>query len=145
MPAFLTDLDVRLLTNDTSLDKRGTRKLLSDLIYRSDILGRTIVVPEGFVTDFASVPRVPVAFLLTGDSAHAAAVVHDFLYSTKIVDRKTADEVFYEACRLEEPVWRSWIMWLGVRLGGSTPYNQPNQPQPPEVTEVVPKLESEAP
>src|SRR5258708_6192683 len=58
-----------------------TWKLKEDLYYTSDILG-VIYVPAGFVTDFASVPRLPFAYLLAGDTAHQAAVVHDYLYQT---------------------------------------------------------------
>ena len=44
------------------------------------MLKDTITVPTGFFTDFASVPRMPFVFLLFGDVAHEAAVIHDYLY-----------------------------------------------------------------
>jgi hypothetical protein len=76
-------------------------------------------VPAGFVTDFASVPRVPVAFWLFGDTAHAAAVVHDWLYSTEIFPKDTADSVFYEAMRASGiGFWRARFMYWGVAYGG---------------------------
>jgi hypothetical protein len=90
------------------------------LTFESATAGQTFTVPAGFVTDFASVPRLPLAYLLTGDTAHAPAVVHDWLYVTRKVDRKTADAVFLEA--MEEtgvPWWRRRLMWIAVRaLGG---------------------------
>lgn len=140
MSHFLTDLDIRRRTRDTSTDQRGTWQLLAPLVYHSDLIG-LVEVPAGFVTDLASVPRIPVAFLLAGDSGQEAAVVHDFLYSAKAVDRKTADAVFYEACCLGEPKWRAYMMWLGVRIGGSGPYHrEPNQQQPADVLQQVPAL-----
>jgi hypothetical protein len=93
--------------------------ILQPMIYESDVAQRVFIVPEGFVTDFASVPRIPLAFLLTGDSAHEAAVIHDFIYSRGIVSRSQADAVFREAAQVTgESGWRSWLMWAGVRLGG---------------------------
>lgn len=94
--------------------------LAAPLIYQSDIARQTITVPAGFRTDLASVPRVPVAFLLAGDCAREAAVVHDYLYSTHLVDRATADAVLREAAAVTGvPAWRRWLMWAGVRLGGA--------------------------
>jgi hypothetical protein len=54
-------------------------------------------VPAGFETDFASVPKTPVAFLLTADSAHEASAVHDWLYSEHAVLRDVADAVLRES------------------------------------------------
>ena len=42
---------------------------------------RLITLPRGFVTDYDSVPRLPLAYWLLGGKRHKAAVVHDFLYS----------------------------------------------------------------
>jgi hypothetical protein len=98
--------------------------ILQPLIFESDLAQKVFIVPEGFVTDFASVPRLPLAFLLTGDSAHEAAVVHDFLYQRQEIPRQMADAVFEEAAKVSgEPGWKSWLMWAGVRLGGWVAWN----------------------
>lgn len=151
MSEFVTDLDVRKLLHDGSEDKRGTWKLLAPLVFKSKILGKTITVPDGFVTDFASVPRLPVAYLLTGDYGHEAAVVHDWLYSAQAVDgehvtRKQADAVFREALTNGgEPDWRTWLMWMGVRIGGGGPYESAGQPQPERVAAKITASNLEAP
>lgn len=133
MSQFRTPLDVRRM-RDGSADGRGTWQLLSDLVYQSDLLDRVITVPAGFVTDFASVPRIPVAYLLAGDEAHEEAVVHDWLYTTHLCDRATADGVFREAMGATgQAAWRSWLMWLGVRVGGASHWTEPGQPQHPAV------------
>jgi hypothetical protein len=52
-----------------------------------------IEVPAGFVTDFASIPRLFWSiFRPDGDYAHAA-VIHDYLYWTRSRPRDVADEI----------------------------------------------------
>lgn len=117
-PTFLTPL---------RFEQTGPRRwvVLEDLVYRSAILG-TIKVPKGFVTDFASVPRLPFAYWLTGGRGNAAAVIHDYLYRCQRsggvkVSRSTADAVYYEALGAgthAEPGWAATLMWAGVRTFG---------------------------
>lgn len=146
MSRFITDLDVRKLTADSSTDRRGTWKLLQPLVYRSDRLGYTLTVPAGFVTDFASVPRLPVAYLLTANRGHEAAVLHDWLYTTHAVERAEADALFSEALEAGgEPAWRRGLMWLGVRLGGWTAWDAAPQRQPEMVEAVIDALHPEGP
>jgi hypothetical protein len=131
--AFLTQLGLNRLPVDGSADRRGSWQLQRRLTYRSAIAGRTFAVPRGFVTDLASVPRVPVAFLFAGDCAHAAAVVHDWLYTVHPdgMTRADCDAVFREAAAVcGEPAWRCWLMWLGVRAGGAGPWDAAGQVQP---------------
>lgn len=97
--------------------------LTSELAFSSAVLDRLIIVPIGFVTDFASVPRLPFAYLLFGGVADEAAVVHDFLYSTGACSRKQADDVFAEASKVcGVSGWRRGPMWLGVRMFGGRRY-----------------------
>lgn len=90
-------------------------KLLEPLRYSSDLLNRTVEVPAGYVTDFASVPRAPIAYFLAGNTGHRAAVVHDYLITSKEVERKIADNVFKEALSATGvDSWRSQVMYLAV-------------------------------
>lgn len=113
MAIFKTALKIKKLTETTWA-------LLAPLTYASDLVEDAIVVPKGFQTDFASVPRVPIAFWLTGDTAHEAAVVHDWCYQRHLTKtRKEADDIFYEAMSaMEIPAWRRQIMYRAVRLAG---------------------------
>lgn len=124
---FLTRLRVEEL-EDASADGRGTWQLLTTLAYKSDVADTVFIVPTGFITDFASVPRIPIAYMLTGGTAHAAAVVHDFLYTTHEVTRAMADAVFREAIIASGGArWRAWMMWAGVRVGGGSSWDAPGQ------------------
>lgn len=100
-------------------------RLLEDFAYDSAVAGARIIVPAGFVTDFASVPRVPVAYWLAGDTAHAAAVIHDYLYTTGLLSKAVADSIFYEAMVASGiSRWRAYPMYLGVRFGGGIAWAQ---------------------
>lgn len=99
---------------------RAVWRLERRLVFVSRVYGR-INVPPGFETDFASVPRLPFAYWLTGDTAHKSAVVHDFLcrhdFKDCYITWKTAAEVFREAMKVEGvPLWRRTLMYWGVCL-----------------------------
>ena len=99
----------------------------SPLIYLSDIVGK-IMVPEEFYTDFASVPRVPIAYMLFGDRAHREAVLHDYLYRMDSKPQATymeANGVFYEAMVVRKKSFAvRHSMYWGVVLGGWTSYHK---------------------
>jgi len=117
---FMSELEARKVKEANSTG-RARWRLLSMLIYRSEVLDRTIVVPAMFETDFASVPRIPMAYWLAGDTAQAAAVVHDYLcvydYTQGRITWKKAARVFLEAMAFEQvPLWRRWVMYSAVLL-----------------------------
>lgn len=116
-------------TLKTDQTDRRTYKLLDDLVLADDDQ-RTIIVPAGFVTDFASIKVLHNAFLfvlfaLVSGYGNYAATVHDFLYSYGKVTRKEADAVLYRALRAEGVArWRAWLFWAGVRIGGAKQYTK---------------------
>ena len=112
--AFLSELVCKELE-----EKEGTWVLVEPLVYRSELLDETIEVPTGFLTDFASTPRLPFIYSWYGDRAHRESVLHDFFYFTAYVSRAKADKVFLEAmkARGKSLFVRQGMFW-GVRLGG---------------------------
>jgi hypothetical protein len=99
------------------------RILLAPLVFDSFLLNLRVTVPEGFVTDFASVPRAPLTYWLFGGIGDEAAVIHDFLYEKGLVKRELADQVYGEAltaCGV--PSWRRVAMVAAVRVFGAGRY-----------------------
>jgi len=103
---------------------RKTWRLLAPFSYLDPDHG-LIKVPRTFETDFASVPRWPLTFALLGQYGHAAAVLHDWLYSSGQLSRGAADQVFFNALRSSGIArWRAYLMWAGVRIGGASRYTE---------------------
>ncbi len=75
------------------------------------------VIPKGFITDFASVPRLFWAFIPPMGKHNYAALLHDYLCYYKPVTRKEADRIFYEML-IEHGVskFRSKVMYYAVRF-----------------------------
>lgn len=132
MALFLNTIKVEL-TGTISAADRELWRVLEDFAYVSDLVG-VIIVPKDFMTDFASVPRLPFVFLLTGNTAHRAALIHDYLYTSNQFSRKLSDEIFKEAIvAAGEPEWRANMMYAGVRIGGKSSWESAG----PRQTEAV--------
>lgn len=83
-----------------------------------------IYVPVGFVTDFASVPRVFWPIISPIDEHGKASVVHDYLYEIRMFSKYECDKIFLEAmevlkiskvkryimfCMVVAFGWKRWI------------------------------------
>lgn len=132
MGKFITELEVKQV-------REGLWELTEPLIYESSKLG-LIVVDAGTRTDFASVPRLPVAYLLAGGRANASATLHDSLYAQhntgrcRGVSRLEADNLIFEATldslpdegySIKSLVMRRFVyllaaaQWISVRVFGA--------------------------
>ena len=83
-------------------------------------------VPKGFITDFASIPRLFWTLIGPPTGRYGkSAVIHDFLYDTQPVTRKKADLIFYEAMQvLKVPFYKRWLMYHAVRTFAWMPWNR---------------------
>jgi hypothetical protein len=61
--------------------------------------GKVISVPNGFVTDFASVPAALRPFFPKLGKYLQAAIVHDYLYWNQSCSKGQADRIFYYAMK----------------------------------------------
>lgn len=90
--------------------------------------GQVITVPQGFVTDFASVPRVFWRIVPPWGEYSPAAVVHDWLYTIAQGTRKAADLLFLELMeRLGVPAVIRTAMYWAVRVGGGLAWGHPRK------------------
>lgn len=93
----------------------GMWQLVEPLVYQGN--SQQFVVPKGFETDFASVPKLFTWLVPPYGLYTKAAVLHDFLLHDKPVSDSDADGIFRRAMReLGVSFLRRWIMWAAVRL-----------------------------
>ena len=94
-----------------------------DFLYFSESLNRKISVAQHFITDLASVPRLPFVYWICAGVCARGATIHDWIYrdgaDVHLVTRKQADKVFKEVMLLLGYWrWRAWLMYFGLRLFG---------------------------
>ena len=104
-------------------------QLVQDIEYEVEPYGK-VIVPAGYITDFASTPRLLWSVIPPIGRYNRATVVHDFLYENRVMgysqlDDKTAraiaDKAFLVIANRTNPKGKvlHYIMYLGVRLFGS--------------------------
>lgn len=82
-------------------------------------------VPVGFVTDFASIPRVFWSSLRPDGLYAYAAIIHDYLYWEQTLSREQSDAAF-KACMEDFKISAAtvWAVHIGVRLGGKAAWKE---------------------
>jgi hypothetical protein len=130
---------------DSYLDTRevadGVWELLQDFTVFIHTEDQTfeVIIGKGFVTDYASVPRIPFAYMLYGGIGNYAAVLHDALYSNSSLvkvcdfdtqmrfhpDREFCDEAFLAGLEARGiSSWKVKPMYWAVRWQGEKYYQR---------------------
>jgi hypothetical protein len=102
----------------------GRRFVLTEpMTYRPGGAGSDVVIPAGFVTDFASTPQSVWSLYPLIGRYMLAAVVHDYLYWVKPCSREQADVIFRQAMQDSGVAAGDlWIIYNAVRIGGVGPW-----------------------
>jgi len=120
---FLTELKISVCP-----DNESVYQLDADLVYDSELLKQIVIVPKGFYTDLASVPRMPIAYWFYGGRSHRESVIHDYLYrvdSDPIVTCMVANNVFLEAMKARgKSLGVAYPMYWGVCALGWTQFHK---------------------
>jgi hypothetical protein len=87
-----------------------------------------IVIPSGFITDFASTPRILYPIFPPIGKYNKATLVHDFLYSKKSnrynLTRKQSDKFFLQSMEVLGIGKKRYLMYYAVRLFGKSNYKK---------------------
>jgi hypothetical protein len=130
MPRFIGELKLRALRPDEDRQRSSDAQLwelMEPFAFECES-GLRIDVPPGFVSDFASVPRLARWYIDDDDPCILrGAVIHDFIYCRQghvdggICSRAFADYVLREAmlCSGARPAM-AWVVEKAVRLGGAS-------------------------
>lgn len=107
-----------------NINQKHSYELASPLVWQ-DYLG-VVVVPDGFVYNGASVPRIFSSLIPRfGGRYDRAICLHDYLYSAGFLARKDSDKLFYEALRSDKVRWvQSRILYYAVRIFGAKYYKK---------------------
>jgi len=101
----------------------GRRKTFEEIEF--EYSGCRFTIPEGFECDGSSIPRFfwrVVGSPTTGPNL-LAGIMHDFLYSERMFNRKLCDQIFYDALvELGKPKFLAWAMYMAVRWCGDSHY-----------------------
>ena len=84
-----------------------------------------ISVPIGFITDFASIPRIFWSVFPPYGKYGKAAVIHDYIYRNGLYKRKKCDGIFLEGMVvLGVAVWKRKVIYWAVRIFGGSLYRK---------------------
>lgn len=84
-----------------------------------------IVIPPGFRTDLASIPRLLQAIVPVNDKHREAAILHDFLFVVQDRPRDQVDALFLRAMAASGVrTIQRLAMYLAVRIGGWLPWQR---------------------
>lgn len=106
-------------------NRRGLQlwQLTEDFYFISAVYRIRITVPKGFVTDLASIPKIPFVYEYLGGIIQMPAVIHDYLYSTQEVTRSIADLILLEAMQVTGvSKSQQGLIYNGVRVGAASAY-----------------------
>ncbi len=125
----ITALGIILIPDENRENRRvaalaATFGFVANLSRRRKI---AVAVPQGYVTDFASIPGFAQWMISPFGKHSEAAVVHDWLYTLgdkkDRKGRRLADLTFKRALKIVGVGWfRRNIMYLAVRIGGGSGY-----------------------
>lgn len=121
--SYLLNSEGRIVTNRNGMPLyQLNRDLCFDYTVNSTAF--RITVPEGFITDLASIPRLPFIYLILNGIADMPGVLHDYLYSCGKYDRVECDRIFLDAMlSIGVSKWKAYTIYTGVRLFGARHYN----------------------
>lgn len=99
-------------------EETGLWMLVRPLRY-STRAGDEIVIPAGFRTDLASIPRAFHWLIPVNGRHRAAAILHDYLFVVQTLTRAETDALFLEAMTDSGVSWaQRSAMYAAVRAGG---------------------------
>lgn len=85
------------------------------------------IIKQGFITDFASVPRFLWWFIPPHGYSLNPSIVHDYTCRLGLFSRITCDKIFLDLLLISLPKWQAYLMFFYVRLFGWITYKRNNE------------------
>ena len=114
--------------------------LVNDVEYHGGKSPLTIVVPAGFITDFASIPTIFASFGLSHNGRYSkAAIVHDYLYWSQSCTRQQADNLLLIAMKESlVSAFPRWLVYEGVSAAGQSSWDSNAREKADRLPRIVP-------
>lgn len=116
---FKSNFDVKIINDTWSM-------LTENLVFHSDWFDEDYIVKHGFITDGASVPRLPFIYWWCGGRGKRPAAVHDDGYSKQEMPKRKIDLLFLEGmidtfvhdavrnfCK-EDVIWKQYLLFFVI-------------------------------
>ncbi|WP_176767852.1 DUF1353 domain-containing protein [Nitrosospira sp. Nsp18] len=114
--------------------------LTQPLVYDVRDTGKEIIIPDYFVTDFASIPQPFWSILPPWGKYGPPSVVHDFLYWDQRCTREQADRIFLAAMEESKVTkFRRFFIHLAVRWGGAMSWEANKKIRAAGMTREIPE------
>lgn len=122
--AFVRDLGAVEIAS-RGLTHKYWAEFLEAFIAYSEIVGK-IIVPKGFLSDGASIPRFLWLWLDgTDPDILFASYCHDLLYTLQQFTKDQCDRTIRELMiKSGAPRWKANAVYAGLRLGGAKAWNE---------------------
>lgn len=83
------------------------------------------IVPKGFITDFASVPKVFWMFLPPWNDYGRASILHDYQYCSGCLPKKESDKMMLDTMKKDGVrAFRRVMIFISVSLFGAPAYRK---------------------
>ena len=138
--ALKTEFLISNSRNEEMLNRKKEIKLLEEITFTLPD-SQELTVKPGFVFDGATIPQI--CWTTIGHPLEHrfiyAALLHDALYVTQYLPRKTADQYFHRFLTEFAGVgsYTAWKMYTGVRLFGGGAWNSKTERQIAAAKELV--------
>ena len=126
--------------DNSCFNEKKEIRLLEEVVFQLPD-SQTLKIAPGFVFDGASIPQI--CWTSIGHPLEHrfiyAALLHDALYVTQYLPRKTADEYFYRFLTEFAGVgsYTAWKMYTGVRLFGGGAWKGKTEEQITSAREII--------
>lgn len=122
LPVVVTDMTLIRVDKPITMqhpDNPDLRILVQDFFFWHE--EKLEMVPKGFVTDLASIPRIFWNITNPMELGDTAPIKHDWRYRNKLGTRKHADDEFLADMTMDKiPAWRRYPAYWMVRLRGGS-------------------------
>lgn len=97
-----------------------------EIVLLEDYYTPEVIVPAGFRSNGASVPRILQGLYPSFYTYLPAVLPHDYMYATNMVSREEADKLFQYNMKVRLKLsWRyHFLMYKGVRMFGESHYKK---------------------